>query len=82
MNEMLCEVLNLCYKISTESEADVFFEYIPHCNAYRVYVYPHGWKPNTDKLSLTGIVEALTEESLENTIIQLKAIAMFLEVAL
>lgn len=81
MNEMICEVLNLCYKISTESEADVFFDYIPHCNAYHVDVCPHGWKPNTGKHPLTGSVETLTEESLKNTIIQLKAIAMFLEVA-
>lgn len=82
MYDMICKVFGLCYKISTESEADVFFEYMPHCSSYSVDVYPHGWKPRSRKYSLTSSVEALTEESLKNTFIQLKAIAMFLEVKL
>lgn len=46
MYNLLCEVLNMCYEISTKTEADVFFEYSPHVDAYMVYCYRDGWQPD------------------------------------
>ena len=39
----MAEVLGLCYEISTNSEADCFFNYSPHVNYFDVHVYEYGW---------------------------------------
>lgn len=43
MNKLLCEVLSKCYDISTNTVADVFFEYAAHVNTFSVYMYRDGW---------------------------------------
>lgn len=48
MRELLCEVLSICYKISTRSSADVFFQYAPHCNTYDVMVYRDGFDADVE----------------------------------
>ena len=47
MKKLLCEVLSKCYEISTNTEADVFFDYSPHVNSFSVFVYRNGWTPET-----------------------------------
>lgn len=47
MNKLLCEILNKCYEISTNTKADVFFEYAPHVKRFTVYVYRNGWTQET-----------------------------------
>ena len=41
---LMAEVLSLCYEISTHSEADCFFNYIPHVNGLCVQVFEFGWE--------------------------------------
>ena len=40
---LMAEVLGLCYEISTNSEADCFFDYSPHVDSFDVSVYEFGW---------------------------------------
>lgn len=47
MNKLLCEVLSKCYEISTNTKADVFFDYAPHVKAFSVFVYRDGWTEKT-----------------------------------
>ena len=52
MNEremrLMAEVLGLCYEISTNSEADCFFNYSPHVNFFDVHVYESGWSRDAE----------------------------------
>ena len=41
---LMAEVLGLCYEISVNSEADCFFNYIPHVNGRCVHVFEFGWE--------------------------------------
>lgn len=82
MNELLCEILSICHKISVNSKADVFFNYMPHCDAYNVRVSKNGWTRGEASRTLTDQVESITDKNLKNTIAMLKAIAWFLEVEL
>jgi hypothetical protein len=49
MNKLLCEVLSKCYEISTNTVADVFFEYAAHVNTFSVYVYREGWTEQSSR---------------------------------
>ena len=40
---LLAEVLGLCYEISTNSEADCFFNYSPHVDTFDVQFFEFGW---------------------------------------
>ena len=40
---LMAEVLDLCYEISVNSEADCFFNYSPHVNRLYVPVFEFGW---------------------------------------
>lgn len=44
---LMAEVLGLCYEISTNSEADCFFNYSPHVNGFCVQVFEFGWAEGT-----------------------------------
>lgn len=48
MNELLCEIMSICYEISRTSKADVFFEYSPHVSSFSVEWYEDGWKELDD----------------------------------
>lgn len=74
MIELLCEVLSICHKISTESDADVFFDYAPHCNYYSVYWYRDGWSENK-MMEWVDMTSRITEENIELTILRLYNIA-------
>ena len=75
MNNALCEVLNMCYRISNNSKADVFFEYAPHCGSYSVYWYPDGWKTGTsEKIIYIDLVTQISYRNLKKTIERLDAI--------
>lgn len=81
MNNLLCEVLSMCFRISRDSEADVFFEYAPHCNGYSVYWYRDGWTQKTaGDFVWLECVTAATCKNLRNTLAKLNAIAAELEV--
>lgn len=66
MKNLLCEVLNKCCYISQNSDADVFFEYSPHCGAYSVYYYIDGWLPASAHDMVT--MECVTKISRKNVI--------------
>ena len=40
---LMAEALDLCYEISTHSEADCFLNYSPHVNGLFVQVFEFGW---------------------------------------
>ena len=48
MSKLLCEILSKCYEISTNTKADVFFDYAPHVNTFSVFVYRDGWTEETN----------------------------------
>lgn len=76
MKNLLCEVLSMCFRISCESEADVFFEYSPHCGSYSVYWYCDGWKPEKSfAFEWLNCTTDITCENLKNTLEKLNAIA-------
>lgn len=76
MNKLLCEVLNMCYSISEDSKADVFFEYAPHCNAYTVFYYHDGWTAETaDEMVYLDMVTDITYENMKATLAKLNTIA-------
>lgn len=76
MRKLLCEVLNMCSRISMGSEADVFFEYAPHCNSYSIYYYLEGWTQETagDMVCLNCVTQ-ITCKNLKATLAKLNAIA-------
>lgn len=74
MNKLLCEVLNMCYEISSKTEAEVFFEYIAHIDSYMVYCYPNGWEPFT-AFEWIDQQARITQDNLHNTIVKLRALA-------
>lgn len=74
MYNLLCEVLSMCYEISTKTEADVFFEYLPHVDSYMVYCHPNGWQP-TVEFEWIDQQATITPLNLQNTIAKLRALA-------
>lgn len=80
-NKLLCEVLSMCYCISEESEADVFFDYAPHCNSYSIFLYRDGWTQETagDMVYLECVTK-ITCKNLRRTIAKLNALAVELGV--
>lgn len=76
MNKLLCEVLSMCFRISRDCDADVFFEYYPHCNSYSVYYYPDGWTLETagDMVHMESVTK-ITCKNLKNTLAKLNALA-------
>ena len=76
MNYLLCEVLSTCHFISRNTDADVFFDYSPHCNAYSVFYYPDGWKEETaGEMVYLNSVTKINCKNLRATIAKLNAIA-------
>ncbi len=45
---LLKEMIAYCYEISTQTNADAFFDYIPHIRAISVRIYPDGWSAKSD----------------------------------
>lgn len=72
--ELLCVVLSLCCKISNGSNADVFFDYAPHCDSYNVYWYRDGWSYGKEMVWLEQTTE-ITEANLWATVDKLRVIA-------
>lgn len=68
MNEremrLLGEILGLCAEISTNSDADCFFNYAPHVNTVDVQVYEFGWAVGA-KGEYYAFCMELTEDNLE-----------------
>ena len=77
MSDKLREILWLCYKISTESKADVFFNYSPHTDSYNVYYYIDGWKRNSNA-EWVNVGANITDGNLDRTIYALRE--LFFEV--
>lgn len=40
---LLGKIAKICYKISTQTEADAFCDYSPHTQQVRISIYPTGW---------------------------------------
>lgn len=79
MNELLCEILSICYKLSTETKADCFFHYYPHTNGLDIYYHPDGWSEGLTVEEYTAnkvSTGEITEENLKNTLHKLKWIAV------
>ena len=76
MNELLCEILSTCHYISRNTDADVFFEYAPHCNAYSIFWYRVGWTEETAiNMEFLECVTKITCENMRKTIAKLNALA-------
>ena len=76
MNNALCEILSMCRLISRESDADVFFDYAPHCNAYSVYWYRDGWTQETaGDMVWLNCTTKITCKNMNDTLAKLNAIA-------
>lgn len=74
---LLCEVLNMCHRISVDSKADIFFEYSPHCDAYSVNYYRDGWtmQSTADDFVYLNCVTKITRRNLKVTLAKLNDIA-------
>jgi hypothetical protein len=72
MNELLCEVLNECFEISTKTKADVFFYYSPHVNAFSVSVHRDGWTQTTaGDMEWLAMTNQVTEGNLNIVLVKL-----------
>lgn len=48
INQMKIQnILNLCYRITQETDVDVFFEYSPHIEAIQIEIHKNGWTSGT-----------------------------------
>lgn len=72
LNQMK-RVLALCVKISTNTKADCFFSYDPHCDSYSVHIHRDGWEED-DEAEWLDMVTECEEDALDNTIKKLKEI--------
>lgn len=76
MNKLLCEILSICFRISRDSDADVFFDYAPHCNAYSIFYYLEGWTQETARnMVYMDCVTKITCKNLRATLAKLNALA-------
>ena len=46
--DLLTNILGHCYEISTQTNADAFFEYAPHTSEITIRIYPDGWSAEAD----------------------------------
>ncbi|MEG0282309.1 MAG: hypothetical protein RR662_03955 [Clostridia bacterium] len=44
INNKVLRLFEECHKLSNTTVADVFFNYIPHCDTISLLIYPDGWK--------------------------------------
>ena len=70
LKELLLRVLELAYKISNETIADVFFRYSPHVNSFDLEYHKAGWAKS--ECICIASTQSITEENLENAIEELK----------
>lgn len=87
MNEILCEILSMCYRISNNSKADVFFNYSPHCDCFTVNYYRDGWKEHhleehDEICKYIAMTEGIDEENLLSCKAELMKLAEELGVVL
>ena len=61
------EIAKKCYIISTQSKADVFFRYAPHCNDYYIFVHKQGWQNGANGEEI-DFCKSITVSNLNNTI--------------
>lgn len=48
-DNLLKQIISKCYEISTQTPADVFFNYSPHTSEISVRYYPKGWDVDHDE---------------------------------
>ena len=70
---LMAEVLDLCYEISVNSEADCFFAYSPHVDSFDVYVYEFGWAVGA-KSEYYALQEYITSDNLLEVLDKLYAL--------
>ena len=70
---LMAEVLGLCYEISTNSEADCFFDYSPHVDSFDVSVYEFGWAVGA-KGEYYALQEKVTSDNLLEVLDKLYAL--------
>ena len=46
IKDSVAEVFKLCYKISTETQSDVFFDYAPHVKWITIRIFLNSWGYN------------------------------------
>lgn len=46
--DLLKRIVAYCYAISTQTNADAFFDYSPHIKAITIRIYPDGWSDEAD----------------------------------
>ncbi|MCI9247465.1 MAG: hypothetical protein HFJ30_10300 [Clostridia bacterium] len=73
MKELLLQILDKCYEISTTTKADVFFSYSPHCNFYDVYYCQNGWNKDGEAMFINSSTK-INIENLKDTIKELERI--------
>ena len=49
---LLKEIIARCFEISTQTKADVFFDYHPHITSISIRIYLDGWSTNSDCLNM------------------------------
>lgn len=81
MNKLLCEVLSMCFRISMNSDADVFFDYAPHVNTYTIFYYRDGWTTETaGDMEYMNCSTRISVKNLKATLAKLNDLACELEV--
>lgn len=76
MDKRLCDILSMCFRISRNSDADVFFEFSPHCDAYSVYYYRDGWTAGTaGNMEYMECVTKITSKNMRSTLAKLRALS-------
>lgn len=75
----LMQIVGMAYEISTETKADVFVDYHPHCNYLSFLIYKNGWSPDVDP-DTKEIILNITVKNLNKTIKVLQEVIEELEV--
>lgn len=53
---LIKKIIAYCYEVSTQTNTDDFFDYMPHIRAISIRIYPDGWsvKSNAEHIKYKG----------------------------
>ena len=70
---LINELLQLCIEKNETTEHDVFFEFMGHVNAVRVYYYENGFDSNKSPVSIGNhLIASFDENELKQAIQSIK----------
>lgn len=71
---LINELLQLCIEKNATTEHDVFFEFMGHIDAVKVYYYDNGFDGNKPPVSIGNFIKTNDEEEIKKAINEIKGI--------